>query len=50
MGGIGNLAFSPHDGTASLGALLTIGIGATMICALLLLPALLTLLEKHARA
>lgn len=50
MGGIGNLAFSPHDGTASLGALLTIGIGATMICALLLLPALLTMLEKHARA
>ena len=47
MGGIGNLALSPHDGTASLGALLTIGIGATMICALLLLPALLTLLEKH---
>lgn len=50
MGGIGNLAFSPHDGTASLGALLTIGIGATMVCALLLLPALLTLLEKHDRA
>lgn len=50
MGGIGNLALSPHDGTASLGALLTIGIGATMVCALLLLPALLTLLEKHDRA
>lgn len=50
MGGIGNLALSPHDGTASLGALLTIGIGATMVCALLLLPALLTLLEKHGRA
>lgn len=50
MGGIGNLAFSPHDGTASLGALLTIGIGATMVCALLLLPALLTLLEEHDRA
>ena len=50
MGGIGNLALSPHDGTASLGALLTIGIGATMVCALLLLPALLTLLEKHESA
>ena len=50
MGGIGNLALSPHDGTASLGALLTIGIGATMVCALLLLPALLMLLEKHDRA
>ena len=32
MGSIGNLAFSPHAGTASMGKLLTIGIGMTPIC------------------
>ena len=46
MGGIGNLALSPHAGTASLGLLLTLGIGITLICMLLVLPALLTLVTR----
>lgn len=41
MGSIGNLAFSPQLGTASMGKLLTIGIAMTLICMLLVLPALL---------
>jgi len=39
---IGNLAFSPHLGTASMGKLLTIGISMTLICTLLVLPSLLS--------
>ena len=42
MGGVGNLALSPHAGTASMGILLTLGIGVTLVCMLLVLPALLT--------
>ena len=38
---IGNLAFSPHLGTASMGKLLTIGISMTLICTLVALPSLL---------
>jgi hypothetical protein len=38
---IGNLAFSPHLGTASMGKLLTIGISMTLICTLVVLPILL---------
>ena len=38
---IGNLAFSPHLGTASMGKLLTIGITMTLICTLIVLPSLL---------
>lgn len=41
IGGIGNLAFSPHLGTASMGKLLTIGIAITLICMLVVLPSLL---------
>jgi hypothetical protein len=37
----GNLCFSPHAGTASMGVLLSIGIGMTIICTLVVLPALL---------
>ena len=40
--GFGNLALSPHRGTASMGLLLTIGIGLTLICTLVVLPALMT--------
>ena len=40
--GVGNLALSPHLGTASMGKLLTIGISMTLICTLILLPSLLT--------
>ncbi|MGH8120558.1 MAG: hypothetical protein ACRESK_08085, partial [Gammaproteobacteria bacterium] len=38
---IGNLAFSPHLGTASMGKLLTIGLIMTLICTLVILPSLL---------
>lgn len=38
---IGNLAFSPHPGTASMGILLTTGISMTLICSLIVLPSLL---------
>jgi len=37
----GNLLFSPHPGTASMGAILTIGILLTLVSTLLVLPALL---------
>ncbi len=46
MGGVGNLALSPHAGTASMGMLLTLGIGVTLACMLLVLPALLTFLGR----
>ncbi len=38
----GNLALSPHRGMASMGVLLTIGIGFTLLCTLVLLPALMS--------
>ena len=38
---IGNLAFSEHLGTASMGKLLTIGISMTLVCTLVVLPSLL---------
>ena len=37
----GNLALSPHPGTASMGLLLSIGIAMTLVCTLIVLPALL---------
>lgn len=37
----GNLAVSPHPGTASMGMLLTLGLGFTLICTMIILPALL---------
>ena len=46
MGGVGNLALSPHAGTASMGMLLTLGIGVTLACMLLALPALLTVVGR----
>ena len=46
MGGVGNLALSPHAGTASMGMLLTLGIGVTLACMLLVLPALLTVVTR----
>jgi len=36
----GNLAFSPHVGTASMGLLLTIGMVCSLFCTLILLPML----------
>ena len=46
MGGVGNLALSPHAGTASMGMLLTLGIGVTLACMLIVLPALLTVVTR----
>ena len=46
MGSIGNLAFSPHAGTASMGMLLTIGIAMTLITTLIVLPGLLNHFRK----
>jgi len=37
----GNLAFSSHVGTASMGLLLTIGITMTLVCTLVVLPGIL---------
>jgi len=37
----GNLAFSPHPGTASMGIVLSIGVGITLLSTLVLTPALL---------
>ena len=37
----GNLAFSPHDGMASMGTFLTFGLIATLLSTLILLPVLL---------
>ena len=41
IGSVGNLAFSPHPGTASMGKVLTIGIAVTLVCMLIVLPSLL---------
>ncbi len=46
MGSIGNLAFSHHTGTASMGKLLTIGIAITLFCMLIILPSLLAREER----
>jgi hopanoid biosynthesis associated RND transporter like protein HpnN len=43
----GTLAFSSHRGVASLGVLLTIGMFLTMICNLVVLPALLEWRRPH---
>ena len=36
-----NLMFTPHPGMVSMGVLLTVGLGMTLLCALVLLPSLL---------
>ena len=40
-GGFGNLAFSPHSGTASLGMILAIGLALMVLATLVFLPAML---------
>jgi len=37
----GQLALSPHPGTASMGLLLSVGMGWTLLCTLIVIPALL---------
>ncbi|MCI0591230.1 MAG: MMPL family transporter [Gammaproteobacteria bacterium] len=39
--GFANLAFTPHQGMASMGKLLALGITLTLVCTLVVLPALL---------
>ncbi|MCH9639252.1 MAG: MMPL family transporter [Betaproteobacteria bacterium] len=39
--GFGSLAFSPHQGTASMGLLLAVGVFLTLVCVLIILPVLL---------
>jgi hypothetical protein len=46
---IGNLALSPHKGTASMGMLLTIGVFMTLVCMLILLPSMLARIPKTGR-
>jgi len=46
----GNLAFSAHPGTASMGFLLAVGMVATIACTLLLLPALVALAGRGTAA
>ncbi|MFV2059512.1 MAG: MMPL family transporter, partial [Gammaproteobacteria bacterium] len=43
----GNLGYSSHPGTASMGQLLTIGVILTLLCTLLILPVLMAGLKRH---
>jgi len=45
----GSLSFTTHQGTASMGMILTIGLLLTLICALVVLPAFSTLRVSHRR-
>ncbi len=47
IGSFGNLAFSQHPGTASMGLLLTVGVLAVLLATLVLLPALLALRDRR---
>ena len=50
MGSFGALALSSHRGTASMGQLLTLAITITMLCTLIVLPALLTVAARREAA
>jgi hypothetical protein len=47
VSGFGNLAVSPHSGTASMGVILTIGILITLACTMFILPSLMALLLRR---
>jgi hopanoid biosynthesis associated RND transporter like protein HpnN len=49
IGSFGTLAVSSHRGTASMGQLLTISIALTLVCTLVVLPAMLSLMRKRRR-
>ncbi len=49
IGSFGSLALSSHPGTASMGFLLLISITLTMLCTLLVLPALLELTARRSK-
>jgi predicted RND superfamily exporter protein len=42
--------FSSHQGTASMGIMLTVGLAFTLVCTLAILPVLLRLPAQGARA
>ncbi|MGH8657379.1 MAG: MMPL family transporter, partial [Gammaproteobacteria bacterium] len=50
MFSMGTLMLSPHRGTAGMGQLLSIGLGAALICTLVILPALLDTPRVRARS
>jgi predicted RND superfamily exporter protein len=43
----GNLMWSSHQGTASLGLVLALGLGLTLLCALVFLPSLILLRQRQ---
>jgi hopanoid biosynthesis associated RND transporter like protein HpnN len=45
----GSLAFAPHRGIASIGALLTIGVGLVLVCYVVVLPAVLEWDDRRRR-
>lgn len=45
-----NLAISPHQGTASMGIMLSLGITLMLMCTLVVLPSLLALIGSESRA
>ena len=47
IGSFGSIALSSHPGTASMGILLTIAIIFSLICTLIILPALLAIWPKR---
>ena len=49
-GSFGSLAISSHRGTASMGILLTIAIAMTLLCTLVVLPAMMALLDQRGSA
>lgn len=49
MGTFFSLSFSPHNGAASVGLLLTIAIGLMLVCTFVVLPALLSQFGGHDR-
>ncbi|MFQ5955020.1 MAG: MMPL family transporter, partial [Kiloniellales bacterium] len=49
IGSFGTLALSGHRGTASMGRLLTITIALTLVCTLIVLPAMLGLMRRRRR-
>lgn len=49
VSGFGNLAVSPHQGMASMGIMLSIGILSTLVCSMVVLPALMAQIESRNR-
>ena len=47
IGSFASIGLSSHPGTASMGVLLTIAIGSTLLCTLTVLPALMTLWPRR---